>query len=158
MESCQVQEFVKENMVSLDAAMMDWTAILVRLWMHDINFFTRSAGLSFGQMNLLLHIHYRGPCEITTVSDLMQMTHPGASQMVERMVQQGLVIRSEIPGDRRVRLVQLTDQGCQMVEECIRTHERWIHNLVVSLTPELQTEAVGVLQMLTSQAYQLKLR
>ncbi len=62
-------------------------------------------------MNLMLHIHYRGPCEVSDVSDLMQMTPAGASQMVERLVQQGLVTRQEVSGDRRVRLVHLTIRG-----------------------------------------------
>ncbi|MEI8132650.1 MAG: MarR family winged helix-turn-helix transcriptional regulator, partial [Leptolinea sp.] len=88
MESCQDQELSEECKNELENAIMDWTAIFVRLWMHDINSFTRTTGLSFGQMNLLLHIHYRGPCEVSGVSELMQMTAPGASQMVERMVQQ----------------------------------------------------------------------
>jgi DNA-binding MarR family transcriptional regulator len=156
MESCQDQTISEENVNSLDNAMMDWTTIFVRQWMHDINRFTRSTGLSFGQMNLLLHIHYRGPCEVTSVSDLMQMTPAGASQMVERMVQQGLVTRREVPGDRRVRLVHLTDQGCKLVLESINVHQEWVHSLADSFTPEQQTEAVRVLQMLTNQSVMLK--
>jgi DNA-binding MarR family transcriptional regulator len=147
----------EEDIHGLENAIMDWTAIFVRLWMHDINRFTRSSGLSFGQMNLLLHIHYRGPCEVTSVSDLMQMTPPGASQMVERMVQQGLVTRCEVPGDRRVRLVHLTDQGRKLVLESINVHREWVHSLADSFTPEQQAEAVRVLQMLTSQSARLKL-
>ena len=157
MESCQDQILKEENKSQLDNAIMDWTAVFVRLWMHDINRFTRSIGLSFGQMNLLLHIHYRGPCEVTSVSDLMQMTPAGASQMVERMVQQGLVTRCEVPGDRRVRLVHLTDQGCKLVLESINVHQEWVHSLASSFTPEQQAEAVRVLQMLTNQSAQLKL-
>lgn len=157
MESCQDQTIQDENIKSLDSAIMDWTAIFVRLWMHDINRFTRSTGLSFGQMNLLLHIHYRGPCEVTSVSDLMQMTPPGASQMVERMVQQGLVTRCEVPGDRRVRLVHLSDQGRKLVLESINVHQEWVLALAASLTPDQQLIAADVLQMLTRQSTQLKL-
>ena len=40
-------------------------------------------------------------------ADLMQVSPAGASQMVERLVQQGLVRRVESPGDRRVRQVHL---------------------------------------------------
>jgi DNA-binding MarR family transcriptional regulator len=157
MESCQDQNQLEENLNQLDNAIMDWSAVFVRLWMHDINRYTRATGLSFGQMNLMLHIHYRGPCEVSGVSDLMQMTPPGASQMVERLVLQGLVTRTEIPGDRRVRLVHLTDQGKMVVQECIHAHENWVHDLGASLTPEQQSAATELLKMLTIQANQLQI-
>jgi DNA-binding MarR family transcriptional regulator len=143
---------VEDKTITLEKHIMDWTAIFVRLWMHDINRFTRATGLSFGQMNLMLHIHYRGPCEVSGVSELMQMTPPGASQMVERMVQQGLVSRSEIPGDRRVRLVHLTDQGNLVVQECIHAHEKWVRDLAESLTPEQQDETARALKVLIKKA------
>ena len=137
---------------TINQAVMDWTAIFVRLWMHDVNNFTRTSGLSFGQINLMLHLHYRGACEVTGVSEVMQMTAPGASQMVERMVQQGLVARSEIPGDRRVRMVCLTDQGNAVVDECIRLHETWVRELASSLSTGEQEETIRVLQRLTAKA------
>ncbi|WP_158423451.1 MarR family winged helix-turn-helix transcriptional regulator [Leptolinea tardivitalis] len=136
-------------MNSIESAIMDWTAIITRLWMHDINQFTRTSGLSFGQMNLMLHIHYRGACEVSGVSDLMQMTPAGASQMVERMVQQGLVTRNEVPGDRRIRLVHLTRQGEEMVQGCIRLHEKWVHELAETLSSDEQAEAERILMRLT---------
>ncbi len=157
MESCQENAISENNMNSLNSAIMDWTAVFVRLWMHDINHFTRSSGLSFGQMNLMLHIHYRGPCEVSDVSDLMQMTPAGASQMVERLVQQGLVTRQEVSGDRRVRLVHLTDQGKQAVQDCICIHENWVHKLANSLTMDQQNEASSLLRLLTEKANQLNL-
>jgi DNA-binding MarR family transcriptional regulator len=144
-------------MESIDNAIMDWTAIFVRLWMHDINNFTRATGLSFGQMNLLLHLHYMGPCEVSGVSEVMQMTAPGASQMVERMVQQGLVTRGEVPGDRRVRQVSLTEEGKKVVHECIRLHEKWVHDLAGSLSEEDQAETCRVLNRLTANATKIAL-
>jgi DNA-binding MarR family transcriptional regulator len=158
MEFCQDEPVLEKDMNSIDSAIMDWTAVFVRLWMHDINRFTRTSGLSFGQMNLMLHIHYRGACEVSGVSDLMQMTHAGASQMVERLVQQGLVTRSEVPGDRRIRLVDLTAEGDRIVQECISMHDSWVHDLAESLSPEEQAHAAGLLNLLTTKAGQLKIQ
>jgi DNA-binding MarR family transcriptional regulator len=155
MKSCQDGDLLENDTKLIDNAIMDWTAVFVRLWMHDISNFTHSTGLSFGQVNLMLHLHYRGPCEISGVSEVMQMTAPGASQMVERMVQQGLVGRSEVPGDRRVRMVYLTDQGKDVVRDCIRLHESWVHNLAESLSAEDQSETSRILRQLTVNANKL---
>ncbi len=140
----------------LEAAVRDWTAMFVRMWMHDTNNFTRTTGLSFGQMNLMLHIHYRGPCEVSGVSDLMQMTPAGASQMVERLVQQGLVERCEVPGDRRVRLVRLTDQGKLMVGDCIQAHDHWVKDLSASFEPDQREAITRLLTRMTETASRLK--
>ncbi len=147
----------EEDVNMLETAVRDWTAMFVRLWMHDINNFTRATGLSFGQMNLMLHIHYRGPCEVSGVSDLLQMTPAGASQMVERLVQQGLVARCEVPGDRRVRLVHLTEKGGQMVKECIQAHDHWVKELSASFEPDQREAVTRLLSRMTENASRLKI-
>ena len=152
MRSCQDGEPLETITNEIDDAIMDWTAVFVRLWMHDVNNYTRASGLSFGQMNLMLHLHYKGSCEVSGVSEVMQMTAPGASQMVERMVQQGLVSRSEVPGDRRVREVCLTEQGKTVVNECINLHRKWVHDLGQSLTAEDQAQAARIMRQLTVNA------
>ena len=152
MKSCQDGEPLETITNEVDDAIMEWIAVFVRLWMHDVNNFTRSTGLSFAQMNLMLHLHYKGSCEVSGVSEVMQMTAPGASQMVERMVQQGLVTRSEVPGDRRVRAVCLTDQGRAVVNECINLHKTWVHDLGGSISPEDQASAIRILRQLTENA------
>ncbi len=155
MKSCQDGEPLEKITNDIDNAIMDWTAVFVRLWMHDVNNYTRASGLSFGQMNLMLHLHYKGACEVSGVSEVMQMTAAGASQMVERMVQQGLVTRSEVPGDRRVRVVCLTEQGMNVVNECINLHRTWVHDLGQSLPAEDRAQAARIMRQLTENAGKL---
>ncbi len=72
------------------------------------------------------------------------------------MVQQGLVQRGETPGDRRVRLVNLTEAGRQLVEESIEAQQRWLGPLLASLTDEQRTAATETLRLLTAQALRLE--
>jgi DNA-binding MarR family transcriptional regulator len=157
MESCQENMMQEKEKISLTASIMDWTAVFVRLWMHDIIRFTRATGLSFGQMNLMLHIHYRGSCEVSGVSNLLGVTPAGASQMVERMVQQGLVKRSEVPGDRRVRRVDLTEEGNRMALDCIHVHEKWVAELAESLEPGQREAAVQLIDLLVENATKIQI-
>ena len=80
-------------------------------------------------MSVLVHLYYRGPREVMGFADLMQVSPAGASQMVERLVQQGLVHRVESRGDRRVRQVHLTEAGRQMVETSIAARQKWVEEL-----------------------------
>ena len=137
--------------------LLDWMALFMRRSVHDMLQFNKVSGLSLAQANILMWLHYHKPCEVTSLAEIMQVSPAAASQMVERMVQQGLVTRSEIPGDRRVRLVHLTDQGKKLVLESIQVHEEWVQQLAASLTPKQQSDSAGILKMLTDKARQMQL-
>ena len=97
-----------------------------------------------------MHLHYQGPSEVTNFCEMMQLSPAGASQMIERMVQQRVVQRSETPGDRRVRLVSLTEQGRQVVEASIAARQAWVKELVAGLSAEegeRVTEAFRILNV-----------
>ncbi len=130
------------NDSELTQAVLDWSMALVRLSMHDFNRYARNSGLSLAQMSVLIHLYYRSPREVMAFGDLMQVSPAGASQMVERLVQQGLVQRVESPDDRRVRLVHLTERGRQVVDESIQARQQWVERLLASLTDE-QRAAIG---------------
>ncbi len=76
-------------------AILDWTAIFMRLSMNDFLRFARGSGLSWAQMAVMILLHYRGPREAMACGELLQLSPAGASQMIERLVQQGLVQRGQ---------------------------------------------------------------
>ena len=144
------------NHLDLPKIVLDWSAVFMRLTMHDLNRYTRATGLSLAQMNVLLHLYFRGPSEVMTLTDLMQVSPAGASQMVERMVQQGLVRRVETPEDRRVREVHLTEQGKMAVEASIAPRRQWMEALMARLTDEQEAAIAEALLVLTEKAMQLE--
>jgi DNA-binding MarR family transcriptional regulator len=135
--------------------MTTWSAVFMRLWMHDFNHFARSNGLSMIQLNLLTHLFYRGPSEVMYFTELMQVSPAGASQLVDRMATQGLVVRVEQPDDRRVRMVHLTDLGRGLVEGSIAARQKVLEKLMESLTEDQENEVANVLKVLTEKAEQL---
>jgi DNA-binding MarR family transcriptional regulator len=132
---------------------LDWSMNFVRLSMHDINRCARSHGLTFAQMNVLMHLYYQGPREVMEFAEYMQISPAGASQMIERLVRQGLAVRVEPPADRRVREVHLTDPGRCVVEESIAIRQRWIDSLVASLSPGQQAVLAQAMQWLAAGAW-----
>jgi DNA-binding MarR family transcriptional regulator len=76
--------------------------------------------------------------------------------MIERLVQAGLVQRSETPGDRRVRLVHLTAAGQQVVMESVGTQQAWLQPVLASLTAEQRAAVSQALRVLTAQAARLE--
>ena len=146
------------NESDLTTILLDWSKIFTRLTLHDLNRFTRNAGLTLAQMNVLMHLHYRSPSEVSNFCEMMQISPAGASQMIERMVQSGLVQRHEIPGDRRVRLVELTDHGRQIIQESLLSRLVWINQLVEALPIEERQSISTILLKLNEFAAKLDIR
>jgi DNA-binding MarR family transcriptional regulator len=140
----------------LTRSLLDWAEIFMRFSLNDFSRYTRSVGLSFGQMTVLLHLHYQGACEISRFCELQQITPAGASQMIERLVQLGVVQRSEVPGDRRVRKVELTDHGRRLVEESIAVRQDWVSELVKLLSSAEGEQVYSAMQTLNGHARNLE--
>ena len=145
------------NHTDLTTIVLDWSTTFIRLSLHDFNRYTRSVGLSLAQMTVLMHLYYQGPSEVTKFCEMMQLSPAGASQMIERMVQQGVVQRSEMPGDRRVRLVSLTEQGRQVVQGSITARQAWVEQLVAGLSAEEGERVAEALQILNAHASKLEI-
>lgn len=128
---------------SFTEALLEWSTIFFRATMHEFYRFTRANNLSLAQMNVLIHLYYKGPREVMDLTELMQFSPAGASQMVERMVQMSWVLRTESPEDRRVRLVQLTGEGRKIVEASIAARQAWVDRLAAAMDPE-EREAVAL--------------
>lgn len=72
-------------------------------------------GLRSSHFRVLGHVPGEG-VTITELADRLGMTKQGCGQFVTGMVELGLVETGQDPGDRRVRLVTLTEQGRRMNE------------------------------------------
>jgi DNA-binding MarR family transcriptional regulator len=130
----------------LSQNLLDWSSTFMRWSLHDLNRFTHRAGLSMVQMIVLMHLYYKGPSEMTGLCEMMHVSPAGASQMIERMAQQDLVQRAETPGDRRVRLVSLTEKGRQIVDESIAARRAWIEQFLATLPGEEREKIAAALE------------
>lgn len=92
------------------------------------------------QMNMMIHLYYMGSCEITRMSGVMETNKSAVSQLVERMVNQNLLERVEVPGDRRSRELHLTDHGKNLVEGGMRARQEWFEAVCAGQTEECQKE------------------
>ena len=133
----------------------EWTEVFMRRSMHDFKRFMDENGLSPSQVNALMQLHHCGDCGISDIGAHLGVTSAAASQMVDRMVQQGLFERSEDSQDRRIRHVALTTQGKQLIEGGIEARRHWLEQLTSTLTPEHQAAIIAALTLLTESARKL---
>jgi DNA-binding MarR family transcriptional regulator len=132
--------------------LQEWSIVFMRRSMHDFMDYTHGNNLSMSQINVLIWLYYHKQIEIMRLEEVMQVSRPAASQMVGRMVQQGLVQRTPSATDRRSRLVSLTERGTQIVEEAIAARTAWMNGLIESLNPDQKLSVALALKLLSEHA------
>jgi DNA-binding MarR family transcriptional regulator len=109
---------------------------------QDFMRFMRRTGLSMPQVHALVHI-YHSPdreCQLAEIGGLTASSKAAASQLVERLVQQGLVERAEDPRDRRNTKLRLTAKSLKLIQEAMAS-DHFLMELMTAL-PAGQRETV----------------
>ncbi len=135
-------------------ALQNWVGMFMHRSMRDSIRFAKENGLSMSQVGAMFHIRH-GVDGVADIGDDLGVTSAAASQMLERLVQAGLVTRNEDPHDRRVKVVILTERGQEFLQESIQARQSWMEELAKIMTPEEKEQVMGVLQILTERTNQL---
>ena len=127
----------------------DWAEVFMNRSMRETIQFWKESELSMGQISALMRLHYRGACGISDIGSHVGVTSAAASQMVDKLVQQGFLARTEHPHDRRAKQLTLTAKGRALIEKGIEARRRWLEELGATLTAEQQKAVVVALPYLT---------
>lgn len=121
--------------------------VMMRRSMRAFMIYAKDNGISMSQFGALGHIA-RGAGGVSDIGDDLGISSAAASQMLERLVQMGLILRSEDPHDRRVKQIVLTEKGTQLLHGSWQARQSWLEELVEFLTPEEQEQITGSLAIL----------
>jgi DNA-binding MarR family transcriptional regulator len=127
----------------------------MRRSMRNFLHYARETGLSMSQISVLFHLRRMQSCGVTDLGDHLGVSSAAASQMLERLVQQGLILRSEDPQDRRVKQIVLTEKGRQVIEAGVAARQDWLVDLAESLSATEKQQIGVALNLLVDKASQL---
>jgi DNA-binding MarR family transcriptional regulator len=140
----------------LVVALERWREAFMRRSIQVFIGHARESGLSTAQLGALFQIHHRGRAGVTDLGDKLGVTSSAASQMLERLVQQGLILRSEDPSDRRVKQITLTGKGLEVLRQSARARESWLSDLAETLSDSEKETIIAALNVLIDKANHLK--
>jgi DNA-binding MarR family transcriptional regulator len=135
--------------------LQEWMEISMRHSMRHFLRFARESGLSMSHFGAIFHIHRMGSCGVTEMGEHLGVTSAAASQMLDRLVEQGLVMRTEDPADRRVKRIELTEKGQQVFDEGIQARQSWMDDLSRVLTENEKQTIASALKILITRVSQL---
>jgi DNA-binding MarR family transcriptional regulator len=95
----------------------------------------RSLDLTNGQFSLLMSLNRPEPPAMATVASLLAMDRTTLTAALKPLERRGLVIVAADPGDRRSRLMALTQKGMTLLAKAVPVWER-IHQEIEGLLPD----------------------
>lgn len=115
------------------------------LMAHPMN-----AGRSLGQIKALGFLHRAGPAALGDLARGLGISLPTASELVDRLVDDGLAVRAVNPVDRRKVLIDLTPLSRDLSRQFHDTRRAQIRAALDSLPPEYRRSFVPVLEALAT--------
>ncbi len=139
--------------LQIKTALRRWMEVVMTRSMHDWVHYVKASGFSMPQFRLLMQLYYQGAgCGISQISDDMSITNAAASQLVDKMVNSGLLERVEDPSDRRAKRVTLSEKGREFVKNGIEQRYLWVNGLAETLDDEQREAIAQALTVLTDKA------
>jgi DNA-binding MarR family transcriptional regulator len=136
-------------------SLVKWSEVFMHSSMRNFIQYSAKSGLSRSQIGALFWLYHKGNCAVSDIGEELGITNAAASQMLERLVQMGLIQRTEDPHDRRYKQIVLTEQGRQVIQESIDARRSWFASLADTLSDSEKEQIVSALNILVETASRL---
>jgi DNA-binding MarR family transcriptional regulator len=147
---------IMSQSIAFTEVIREWSEVFMHRSMRDFRKFMEETGLSFSQINILMRLKHGGNSGVSEIGDQLGVTNAAASQAVDRLVQLGLIKRTEDPDDRRAKKLALTPDGNALIEKGIEVRSQWVEGLTGALSPDEQSLIISALTLLTAAARSTK--
>ena len=107
-----------------------------------------NAGLcltDFAALEALLH---KGPLTISQIQDKVLLASGSMTAAIDRLEKRELVVRKTTAGDRRARVVELTQEGKRVAADYFEKHARDLEALTSVLSAKEKQQVYGSLKKL----------
>ena len=88
---------------------------------------------------------YKDGMTMSALSKVLLVSNGSTSVVVDRLVKEGLIERSPVPGDRRALSVSLTSKGKKQFLEQAIEHEEWLNNLLSGISMKQASQIIKIL-------------
>ena len=94
--------------------------------------------------------------KMSELSGVLKVSRGNMTGIIDRMVDEGLIIRAAVPGDRRALQVHLTRRGQKEFARQMKSHSQWIDELLSGIDVHDAQSIVAVLEPLISAKHALE--
>ena len=129
-------------------ALREWMEVSMHRSFHAFIRHNRESDLSLSQVNALFRLYHHGSGSVNELANYLGITTAAVSQLLDPLFDSGLVLRSENPDDRRMKLIALTEKGKLLVEKSMNTRHAWLSELSRVLSDSEKAELLPAIHLL----------
>ncbi|AZV80765.1 MarR family transcriptional regulator (plasmid) [Parasedimentitalea marina] len=74
--------------------------------------------------------------KMSQLSGVLRVSNGNVTGIVDRLAEDGFLVRVQVPGDRRASLVRLTRRGTEEFARQAAAHEAWVDEMLSDFSPE----------------------
>jgi DNA-binding MarR family transcriptional regulator len=104
----------------------------------------KSLGLSHAQMGMLYMLRYHMQASPKQIAEFLGVSKSAVSQLLDPLVDKGLVSRQADPSDRRITRLSLTPKGLQLLKKMHRLKFAGIRSALNSLDTKELSQLAGL--------------
>lgn len=110
--------------------------------------FRENFNSSLSRFDVLAHLDLAGDQGISTtvLAGKLLASKGNITRLLDRMEQDGMIVRKPTPADRRVSKVFLTKKGAELFSEMAPRHQLWSHEIFSVLSPVEKKQLVKTLK------------
>ncbi|QBX99396.1 MarR family transcriptional regulator [Rhodophyticola sp. CCM32] len=79
---------------------------------------------------------YEDGLKMSQLSGVLRVSNGNVTGIVDRLTEDGLIVRVPVPGDRRAALARLTQRGREEFDRQAAAHETWINSMLADFSAE----------------------
>ncbi len=83
--------------------------------------------------------------KMSELSRLLMVSNGNVTGIVDRLTEDGLILRAAVPGDRRAACARLTAKGRAEFEKQAAAHEAWVAELLGGLSEDDCAQVMGLI-------------
>ncbi|MFK4762671.1 MarR family winged helix-turn-helix transcriptional regulator [Microbacterium sp. ZW T5_45] len=115
--------------------LLDRLLLISDLFERDMTRVFSGTPLSSARMAVLWTVHHSGPVPQQAIADALDVSARNVSALVDALSAAGYVRRTSDPHDRRVFLIELTEEGTSLMETTQREHHDLSSALLDAVAP-----------------------
>ena len=135
-------------------AKSDGTHVFLVLWkayralLADAEASIKRIDLCDSDFRVLEALLHKGPLPVNVIGQRVDLTTGSITSAIDRLESKWLVVRKHHPSDRRIRIVELTTKGRQLIEKAFAQHRIDMQKAVSNLSCAERRSLVDLLKRL----------
>lgn len=86
--------------------------------------------------------------KMSQLSEVLRVSNGNVTGIVDRLSNDGCLVRVPVPGDRRASLVRLTKRGQEEFQKQAAAHEIWVNDMLSAFSPDAARDITQRLEQL----------